>query len=103
MRASPAVTGRSTFEDDDGDSNEDTVQGKLPLKEVSPSIVQKGNAIKKRPVQMDEVDSEEEEDDRQPYNPPAKRGRPLSAITKKVAAFSDFESSLGADIAIVKY
>ncbi len=57
--------------------------------------MQKGNAIKKRPVQKDEVDSDDfaEENNSKPDKPPAKRGRPSSTATKKIADASDSESS----------
>jgi len=98
VKASPAVTGRATFEDDDDRSPEDAGI------EV-PSQVQKGNAIKKRPVQKNDVDSDDvsEENNRKPEKPAAKRGRPSSTATKKIADESDSESSLGSDIANVKY
>jgi hypothetical protein len=104
VKASPAVTGRATFEDDDDRSPEDAGIEVPALKE-GPSQVQKGNAIKKRPVQKNDVDSDDvsEENNRKPEKPAAKRGRPSSTATKKIADESDSESSLGSDIANVKY
>ena len=104
VRASPAVTGRATFVDDDVHSPEDAGQEHTTFKE-GPSPVQKGNAIKKRPVQKNDVDSDDvsEENNRKPEKPAAKRGRPSSTATKKIADESDSESSLGSDIAKVKY
>ena len=99
VRASPAVAGRSTFEDDD--ESED----------IEPAAtVPKGSTTKKRPLQVDDAVSDDVEEEvakvssqsKQTGKPPAKRGRPSSKVNETVAS-SDSESSLGADIQNVKY